>query len=73
MKKTHWTWKKKVLKKIDFHYHDTTTNIAESEPDLNNNSGILIRLDFGNNFSESDKKVSYRFQNLTDNEIIKSL
>jgi hypothetical protein len=64
---------KKVLKKIEFHYHDTTTNIAESEPDLNNNSGILIRLDFGNNFSESDKKVSYRFQNLTDNEIIKSL
>lgn len=64
---------KKVLKKIDFHYGDTTTNIAESEPDWNENSGILIKLDFGNIFSESDKTISYRFQNLTDKEIIKTL
>ena len=64
---------KKVLKKIDFHYDDTTTNIAESEPGWNKNSGILIKLDFGNIFSESDKTISYRFQNLTDKEIIKSL
>ncbi|MBO6880021.1 hypothetical protein [Winogradskyella sp.] len=64
---------KKVLKKIDFHYDDLTTNIAESEPEWNDDSGILIKLDFRNIFSESDKKVSCRFQNLTDNEIIKSL
>ncbi|WP_430467014.1 hypothetical protein [Winogradskyella ouciana] len=50
-----------------------TTNIAESEPEWNDDSGILIKLDFRNIFSESDKKVSCRFQNLTDNEIIKSL
>ncbi|WP_369998799.1 hypothetical protein [Winogradskyella sp.] len=64
---------KKVLKKIDFHYDDTPTNIAESEPDWNDDSGILIKLDFGNKFSESDKKIAYRFQNLTDDEIINSL
>ena len=30
-------------------------------------------MDFGNKFSESDKKIAYRFQNLTDDEIINSL
>lgn len=64
---------KKVLKKIDFHYDDTTTNIAESESDWNDENGILIKLGFGNKFSELEKKMASRFQNLTDDEIINSL
>jgi len=64
---------KKVLKKIDFHYDDLTTNIAESEPDWNDDSGIFIKVDLGNIFTDSNKKVRYRFQNLSDKEIIKTL
>tara|TARA_R110001606_G_scaffold388956_2_gene554644 strand:- start:1266 stop:1973 length:708 start_codon:yes stop_codon:yes gene_type:complete len=62
---------KKVLNKIDFHYNDLTTNIAESEPDLD--SGIFIQFAFNESNSSSNEKLQFRFEKMSDNEIIKTL
>jgi len=62
---------KKVLNKIDFHYNDLTTNIAESDPDFDN--GTFIQFNFGESNNNSNEQLNFRFQNMTENEIIKTL
>ena len=48
-----------------------TTNIAESEPDLE--SSIFIQFGFKESNSNSNEKLKFRFERMSDNEIIKTL
>jgi hypothetical protein len=64
---------KKIIKKIDWHYSDLTTNISESTPDLNDPHSIII------NFQSDDSDIEKRpmpvrqFENKSDQEIVASL
>tara|TARA_R110002072_G_scaffold195709_1_gene353024 strand:- start:53 stop:760 length:708 start_codon:yes stop_codon:yes gene_type:complete len=62
---------KKVLNKIDFHYNDLTTNIAES--DLDFESGIFIQFNFGESNEKTKEQSNFRFEKMSNNEIIKTL
>ncbi|MDG1849270.1 MAG: hypothetical protein P8I82_02100 [Flavobacteriales bacterium] len=62
----------RVLSKVDWHYEDETTNILDSEPNVNN--GTFVQICFGKSINtENNQEINTRFKNSTDEEIIKTL
>lgn len=65
---------KKVIRKIDWHYEDLTTNITDSIPDLEDAPTIQIVFGDSKQTTKSKEfKPKIRFQNLSDSEIISTL
>lgn len=65
---------RKVITKIDWHYDDSTANVTDSFPDLE--GAPTIQIVFGDS-KQSNKhkeyKPKFRFENLSDEEIITTL
>ncbi|MCG2432112.1 hypothetical protein [Aequorivita xiaoshiensis] len=65
---------KKIIRKIDWHYDDLTTNVTDSFPDLEDAPTIQIVFGEVNQSTKSNEYIpKFRFQNLSDSEIISTL
>ena len=65
---------RKVISKIDWHYDDLTTNITDSLPNFEGGPAIQIVFKDSKELIKAEKfKPNFKFQNLSDSEIISTL
>jgi len=65
---------RKIIRKIDWHYEDASTNVTDAQPHFDDKHSIQIVFNRSYQPNDDDKYIpQIRFQNLTDDEIISKL